>query len=643
MRIVSFDGANINDGATFRATFDYSFHAPSQQAQVVTAGNRPSVSSVSPNPRQLTLFVMILDASNLDTHRRTLHKLFDQSDDSLHTLVVDGDDGQGNRYWNVIVQAFDQVPTFGGLTFAATLLIDKDNRPRRVNRTFNTESVTSSGQQWIVNNSAGDLEAYPIIKVTPIQDNASQWGKKRFLRIRWNAELSARNYPVDVLDQYATSALVSAGDMQANGDDLRIVVDDVLVDFWLVNPNTVATEAWVNLDFDIYPDLTLKTGFADVDSVTELAVNEDISAFPESGIVVITDEIFSYTGRNLSQRKFTGVTRATRGSSAATHVADDTVWLCQHDIWMLYDNPSAAAHVPDDRHKPVFDLSSSTNATWDYNEFGEPRISQRAARWTFTEVEGATEHIGYYTGSQVTYVSPATHLGILMSRLYSVSNLARWYLTNPCGIEQAQFSGEKFADHVGHFNAGIQMWNHGPAGPLRAGNLISAPASDSTWESYNETLSDPHEFSWDPPYTELQFELWTAAGSTPADPSSTEVRVDASDVTLTLRSDLVPTFQVMPEINNYTLQATIRNETTGDEIRLDMEIELNDTVIIDTDTKTVTLESDGRSLYRGLSLPGDSARREWLPLAQGDNTITYTETGVVEVEVEFEWERRLVF
>ena len=45
-----------------------------------------------------------------------------------------------------------------------------------------------------------------------------------------------------------TAALVTAGKMQADGDDLRVFVDNVEVNRWLANMNTTSTNIWINLN-----------------------------------------------------------------------------------------------------------------------------------------------------------------------------------------------------------------------------------------------------------------------------------------------------------------------------------------------------------------------------------------------------------
>lgn len=62
-------------------------------------------------------------------------------------------------------------------------------------------------------------------------------------------------------------------------------------------------------------------------SATELTVNEDTSNAPSEGVLTIADERIQYTGKNDSNKKFTGLTRGFDGSSAASHDNGDQVQM----------------------------------------------------------------------------------------------------------------------------------------------------------------------------------------------------------------------------------------------------------------------------------------------------------------------------
>ena len=122
----------------------------------------------------------------------------------------------------------------------------------------------------------------------------------------------------------------------------------------------------------------------------------------------------AYTGRNTTTKTFTGVTRASRGTTAAAHDAADAVTWVQHEIWIEYGDATLAAIVPDNDYKPMFVLTSS-NTSWDYDEFydlvsGASRMqSRRTGRRT---PSGTGSNV--YGGNQNTTDDPYEELGLCL-------------------------------------------------------------------------------------------------------------------------------------------------------------------------------------------------------------------------------------
>ena len=114
---------------------------------------------------------------------------------------------------------------------------------------------------------------------------------------------------------------------------------------------------------------------------------------------------------------------------------------------------------------------------------------------------------------------------------------------------------------------------------------------------------------------------------------------DAADCTLTLNStntpDAVPGAE---QSSSYSLVAIIANGTTGESITLNTTLELDDTVTIDCDNSTMT-NAAGTSLLSGKTLK--TVRQHWLRFLPGPNALTYTETGVADVDLSITWEDRL--
>jgi phage-related protein len=93
------------------------------------------------------------------------------------------------------------------------------------------------------------------------------------------------------------------------------------------------------------------------------------------------------------------------------------------------------------------------------------------------------------------------------------------------------------------------------------------------------------------------------------------------------------------EQSNYDLAVTLTNSTTGDSIVVALTMQLAQTLAIDSDAKTITLLADNSPQMQALTLTG-GVRRDWLRLAAGNNTLSWSDTGTVSVEVEVLFDRR---
>jgi hypothetical protein len=127
----------------------------------------------------------------------------------------------------------------------------------------------------------GDDDCYPIIRIKPITAKTGGYSKKRWVAIKWNATAGQNTYPTLIVMDTATE--VAGGDMQADGDDLRVWSDGQEIDRWFgagtgvqYGPNHATTNIWVNLNWQATVSLTLKTAIAGAGTITEIELNESI-------------------------------------------------------------------------------------------------------------------------------------------------------------------------------------------------------------------------------------------------------------------------------------------------------------------------------------------------------------------------------
>lgn len=421
---------------------------------------------------------------------------------------------------------------------------------------------------------------------------------------------------------------IAVSKMLANGADLRVYDGALEIDRWIQDIDTATTDVWVNLDFENEQSVDLKTAIAGAGSVTSIDVDGDISQFPTQGLLLIGTEAFTYRSKSDASQQFLEVTRAVKGTSAGAHsVGDDVLWL-QHDIWLLYGDETLTAPTVNDDYKPIFELDTSTNTSWVYQEYGDS-YTARAGAWVQEVYSGTAAHC--YTADRDTNATPWAEVGCWAQQTASLTTYgaARFYLYNPCGILSAGFtngekkkgSGGTTVSWIGIVSSVDMTWW------VKEYELIVALAD--TWYAWNqnETLDTGSH------YVGLAAECLSSQSYTYS------AYAEAADCTVALDSDYTPAVTLGSEQTNYGMEATIENTTTGDQILIEANLDLGDVLEIDTDHKTVVNLTEGDNLYGALTQVG-GVRRDWLPMRSGANVLEYTEAGVADVDVDLVWDRR---
>lgn len=629
MKIASFGGHAINDGTSYTAVWDGALLGLGEHTvkTLGRVGRTPRVSGVVREGRTLAMRIYIRGASTAALQRQLLGWL-DPANETSQELVVTDTNGTNSRYVMAVCEFAREEKSSAGLCVLAVFMVDGDTAWRHKTLATQSWAVTSSGDSEVVAND-GDLDAYPKLTITPTSAKASDgYGYRRFVDVVWKASEGAANYPVDLgNDAFDTDALVTASKMQADGDDLRVFVDGVEVRRWLDGINTTTTKVWVNLTFAAKQAGTLVETVDITYANTYITLNEDISGWPDSGYFKLDSEVMSYTGKNVTLKRLTGITRGVNGVVTNTGAPGDAINWVQHEIWIMYGNASVSAPTVNDDYKPMFNLATSTNTSWDYDEFFK-NSSGRSAKWTKAHY-GSTPTITTYTANQFTLADPATEMGIALDLVgvYGAWGMGAWVMSNPCGITGANFAnGEKYATHT--FDAKIQSSIDGATWVDE--DTIAAPSATSTWESWsdNETLATGSK------YVRLALSsslLWSGMKS----------RVEAADVTLALDSTYTPApvISSAEDAANYILACTITNSTTGESIKITHTLTLADDLEIDTDLLTVVDPDTGENHLPVLEIWG-ALRKDWLRLAPGNNTLVFTDTGTAAVTVALTWEER---
>jgi hypothetical protein len=622
VNILTWNGNNINDTTNYTSRImSEAYGLPRVAPQMgVRQGNWPLVGSVV-RPKKQVVINILIENTPVATYQDQLFQWFDPDDEDPKVLVVEDDAGGNDRYIEAICDSLTMVNE-AGLEWIATLSVHGDVMWREDTASTDTWNITGTGQTKSISNT-GKMDAYPILTIKPTSAKTGTfdgYSKKRFITVLWSPSLAFNSYPTDIVDNAFDSATeVSGGDMQADGDDLRVYVDGVEVDRWLDDINTNNTSVWVNLDWSADITLNLRGNTSAAATTIYVYLNQNIENMPSKGIIQIGTELITYTSKNDTDKTFTGCTRGAKGTTAATHTHADSIYWVQHDIWLLYGNSSLSAPGADDDYKPMFELASSLNTSWDYDSFGEDD-GVRTASWIYS----LTSPIDSYGGNRGANADPWVELGMdANGRRPSSGHWGRAYIYNPAGITNANFqNGEKrIEDDTDEWGTG-EIQSSADGSTWVTEYTIPTPSSADTWEAWSQNQALTAGSKYVGVFIENMDD---------------DAEVECSDITLTITDPFTHT--IGGEVSNYQISATITNETTGDAFEIDFPLLVNEQLEINTDTKTLLYKTENSRQFQALSLVG-GARKHWLRLPTGTSSIRYDETGMAGVTLDFEWEER---
>ena len=363
------------------------------------------------------------------------------------------------------------------------------------------------------------------------------YASRRWIALYNRTDTTLNEYPLEITSMagagFDHAELVAAGKAQADGDDLRVEIDGSEVDRWLVEPDTTQTKVWINLSLQPRLAATLDAGYASNDLLTSLTV-VDTTGFPVSGLLInpSNGEAFTYT--SLDTTHFLGVNRAARRTFlGAGTVGDDLVWV-EHETYLLYGNNSLGAPARNDHREPAFDITTSSNASWNYLVFGETD-GLRSAAWVSATLAGSPV---LYTGYHAGFSDPWATIGVEVN----ASERGIWQVYNPCGITHAVVAGE--ARRTG------SAWTI---------TGIKSSVDGTTWSTF---------YSLDTPLTTNWF-AWSADRDTVTDarylrlnfqgpPVSVTNDMDLSGATLTLNTTDTPGVLLTPECTPTFLPLLLR-------------------------------------------------------------------------------------
>lgn len=644
LSIISYNGNLINDGTNFQAFFPEGtvmLQQPSEAIELLRPNNVPLYSGqLIPEGHTVPIVVKML--GTISTQIDTLKSYFNTHDEVAHKLLVK-DLANSNKEWHIYAKTTRMVDHEGqSVTF---ILSTPDPIWREETESSDIWGITATGQTHALT-VGGNVNTHPRFVVTPTSTGTSGWAYKRFITAYNNTANALVDYPLEVTGVIDTAALTSAGKVQADGDDLRVVIDGAEVNRWIEGINTTQTKVWVVTSFQPKVEMLLGTALGTgTEAVIELKNNRTqlkyIKQLPESGMVQIDSEIFTYSSKDNKSYELTIDSRAAKQTSTAAHSIAATVRWIEHEILLFYGSATMEAPVTDDTYKPIINMATSTNLLWDYDEFtdknGLRAGSWRPTVWATTNTRDTDHATEFYEANHGTHADPAVEMGMSLkawqngTKWVAETGKVCWQVYNPCTFYKVTAaSGEKYRA-ASSWPSNSRLWgNNGGTGYgfVALWATEATPTTAATWTAWTKTNQS---------FTAYKYLRYTFSG-TIAGAADNAAYVEISDITLALTTASVPTISLASESNNTNLlKARITNNTTSEWLEIDYNLALNQSIIVDCDEKTAQA-SDGQNAISAVTF--SSVRRNWLDLKAGTNTLQFDLPNTGDITMTTYWRDR---
>lgn len=437
--------------------------------------------------------------------------------------------------------------------------------------------------------------------------------------------------------------------VQADGDDIRVMINGVEVERWLSGTvySDTTLKIWNVSDWPPGISMTLKTTLASSGETRIVLKNTEankkaINRLPDKGILYLDTEAIAYTSKNINKLSLTIANngRGIKDTTAAGHTAGITFYWIPLDIVIVYGNMTAETPVQTDIKKPCFSLDNSTNTNWRYDSadstFGDV-AGLRAGAWKPSRPKGV--YSNWYTGDQGTFgTDPVTDMGAEIvsyqsGALYKVETARMlWTLSVNAGFTSISSLGEKYKSNSNTPWPTTRLQSSKDAVTWVNEWTEATPGSAATWTAWT------HASESVPSGTKhLRFDFFGAVNAVSGATARNEVNLgSAGSMGVSLESANVPQITVVAQATSYFVDFTLDGTTTGEGFSYALSMKINTALTINTKDRTVSYED------RLLAPPElNSTRMEWFRLQPGANDVTYTANSTTgNVTVGWSWEER---
>lgn len=517
------------------------------------------------------------------------------------------------------------------------------NYPLEITEGWDTSAIISDASRSVVINDGdgiavddvvitwdGETGTFPTAGIATIEDEQISYTAKTATQLTG----VTRGVNGTTAATHADDVVIYASKMNADGSDLRVYVDGTEVDRWLDGIDTATTKVWINISLSPKREMTLRTAISDsgtptyIDFAKTAANLVALKAITLPYTLLIDDERFTFTTKDLAGYRVTGIVRATNGTSAAAHTVGDTARWLEKDVWLYYGDNTLSAPSVDDTKKPVLNLATSTNTSWVYSVF-KSYDNLRTGAWKSAILAKAigSSVTNWYSANQNTDADPATEMGLKIGAFQKAGKWTAdtaslyWSLYHPAGFTDIPTNtGEKY--RVGTswpVNVRLQKSVNGTTWVNVWAEATPASASSWTaWTHNTQSLSGTYKY--------LRYWLQGTVAATTDGIACFEVGA----FTGTIPSASVPDVLLGSEQSGYYLDCTVTNSATSEYFTVKFFMELNQTLQINTDDHTVTYLKDNSAHLEVLAF--SSVRFDYLKLVAGStNTLTFDDTGTAGV------------
>lgn len=664
IRPYSFDGTSLQS-TDYEAFIPRSSSLAQLEANLVYTrrmGAHPMYAGKDLQPTAITLEIKLLHDTM--TLLESINTVFDVTEETPKVLIVE-DTQDSNKQYYVYATPKQVLGGHDGQMVYVTLGLD-DAIWQTVTQNSQTWNITAVGQSTDFVNS-GNIEAYPIFEITPtaypslgyIYSNEIEYIPQTTLGY-W------RNRPLEILGDtngvgMDTAALVTANKAQASGNDFRVYVNNAEVDRWFGGAgfNTTDTKCWINIpNQPPKVTFTLKTAIDSTSPSSDISIEfnftntakNNFSAYLRNfGILKIDSEEFLYTSRTITDTQIiaTGITRAQRNTSAGAHAVNATVTWIPYSIKIVYGSSDATAPDIDNNVQPILNLTTSSNLSFVYDKFKDndyyrsPAFDAWGSGTIFDDRGGEVITVGqlksFYTGvNNGGDTDPADVLGLYVGASYyngawiSGSVNSWWETRIMDGISAVTYTYERY-QYIGQSPL-ITTETRKDSGWWVAGRTFSNLTTTDlqTWVTGTDATSD---VTVETDACLLRFYMRGQASGV----SGNKILFGVKTLTVTITNP--PTTTRRGEQSHYTSLFVLTNSQTNQSVTVKTLLQINDTLIVDTDPNFPNATLNGSPVNSVVSI--DEIRPDWLPLAVGTNTITATADRIGAITIVVKWRDRM--